>query len=49
MLKLHYIMCEFQVLLLIGFEKGETDKVLTNVNLQNIIIFKKTENFEDDS
>jgi hypothetical protein len=39
MLTLRYIICGFQALLLIGFDKGETDKVNSDVNLQNSSIF----------
>ena len=35
----HTPICEFQALLLIGFEKGETVTVISDVNLQSISIF----------
>jgi len=39
MLTLRCIVRGFQALLLIGFDKGETDKVNSDVNLQNSSIF----------
>jgi hypothetical protein len=43
-------MCEFQALLLIGFQKGETDTVISDATVQSVgtLTFKITEHFRDD-